>query len=477
VGALHDGAVLEGLSSQRGEWAASRGGEITIVAEPLRSAEQLAEIDLLIFPGQELGNLMDAEALAVIPNEAVLPPRRPEGEAASTSPTEERREEPAEDAFEYMDLAPVFREQVSKYGPERFGLPLGGSALVLAYRRDAFSLPANQEAARSAGVKLEPPSTWAELDALARFFEGRDWDGDGKPDHGIAAVLGADSEGVGNATFLARAASLGQHRDQYSFLFDSDSLEPRIALPPFVEALGAIAAWKKLGPPGVERFDAKAAREAFRSGRVPLLIDRAERAAAWSGGKRVGVAPLPGSVRVFEPMRRKWETPPGINRPSHLPMGGGWLVGIRRGLSGTQLEAAIDLAVYLASPDNVNRLRAERTAPMLPVRTTQMGQGLPDPLSAPDVEPRQWSDAVSRTLLAERVVPGLRIPDAAGYLDDLARARASALEGTDPESALKKVAESWSARTRARGPGRQLWHYRQSLNVLATLPTPPPRGQ
>ena len=356
-------------------------------------------------------------------------------------------------------------------------MPLGSSALVLVYRRDVFSLPANQEAASSAGVKLEPPATWTELDALAKFFEGRDWDGDGKPGHGIAAVLGTDPEGLGNATFLARAASVGQHRDQYSFLFDSDSLEPRIALPPFVEALAAIVAWKQVGPPGMEQFDAKAAREAFRTGQVAMLIDRAERAATWSGGKPVGVAPLPGSDRVFEPIRRKWEKPTSTNRPTYLLAGGGWLVGIRRGLSETERAAALDLAVYLASPDNVNQLRAERTAPMLPVRTSHMGQGLPDPLSAPDVDPRQWSDAVGRTLQAEHVLPGLRIPGTAEYLDDLAKSRVDALKGTDAETALKQVAEAWSKRTGERGPKRQLWHYRRSLNVLATLPTPPPRGQ
>ena len=36
--------------------------------------DQLSEIDVLLFPGQELGNLVDAEALELIPNDAVLPP-------------------------------------------------------------------------------------------------------------------------------------------------------------------------------------------------------------------------------------------------------------------------------------------------------------------------------------------------------------------------------------------------------------------
>jgi multiple sugar transport system substrate-binding protein len=475
VGALGDSAILSGLPAQRGEWIASRKGEITIKDEPNRSLDNLSDLDLLIFPGQELGNLVDADVLEIIPNQTILPPRPPEDETAKHDRTESTEESPAE-AFHYTDIAPVYREQVTKYGADRLALPLGGSALVLVYRRDAFSRQANIDAARGAGITLQPPSTWAQLDALARFFQGRDWSGDGTPDHGIAAVLGQDSEGLGNTTYLARAASLAQHRDQYSFLFDSDSMTPRIDSPPFVEALRGIIAWKSHGPPGIDRFDGPGAREAFRAGKTALLIDRAERALAWSGGHAVGVAPLPGSERVFEPLRQQWETPSSPNAPSYLPLGGGWLVGVKRGLSGIQLDAALDLAQYLASPENSNRLCAEPSFPMLPVRSSQMGHGLADPTSAPDVDSRQWSDAVSRTLMAGRVVPGLRIPAAAGYLEDLARARLAALAGKDPESALREASSAWTARTKALGMQRQLWHYRRSLNSLATIPLPPQQG-
>ncbi len=369
VGSLGEPAILTGLSAQRGEWEASRGGKIEIRNEVVVN---LGELDLLIFPGQEMGRLVDSQALESIPNQAVLPPPPPEGEPARTVRSEPAEESPVE-LFQYRDIAPAFREQVTKYGSDRMALPLGGSALVLIYRRDAFSRPANLDAARQAGVALQAPSTWAQLDALAAFFEGRDWSGDGAADHGIAAVLDQDAEGLGNATFLARAAALGQHRDQYSFLFDAESMAPRIDEPPFVEALRGVLAWKRMGPAGSNTFDGPAARAAFRTGKVALLIDRAEQFRAWSGGHPVGVAPLPGSERVFEPQRKQWETPSEPNAPSYLPHGGGWLVGIKRGLSGQRLDAALDLARYLASPDNANRLRSEASFSMVPVRRLSDG--------------------------------------------------------------------------------------------------------
>jgi multiple sugar transport system substrate-binding protein len=475
VGALECAEILEGVKAQRGDWQASRGGEISI--EPPVSVQSVKDVDVLIFPGDRLGELVDVNTLAKIPNETVMPPKPSASGDQTGEPDRSTSEESKpDDPFQFMDIATGYRDQVTRYGNDRLALPCGGSALVLIYRRDAFERDANLAAAKEKGLKLQPPKTWEELDALARFFQGRDWDGDGSPDHGISAVLAADAEGLGNDTFLARSASLGQHPDHFSFLFDSEKMSPRIDTEPFVEALKAAVAWKASGPPGMEAFDADAARASFRAGKVAFLIDRAERFTTWSKGKRAGVAPLPGSDRVFDPSARAWVTPPGRNAPSYLPHGGGWLIGVRRGLSGTQQDAAIDFVKYLAGPESSNRIRAENAFPMLPVRTGQMSLGLPDPTSAPDVDTRLWADAVSRTLLTDRVVPGLRIPGAAGYLDDLAKGRQAALAGGDPHKALDGVARAWTERTRALGPKRQLWHYRRSLNLRATAPEPPEPG-
>ena len=167
VAALGDTAILAGLLPQRGEWVASRGGEITIREEPIRSLENLSDVDLLIFPGQEMGKLVDADVLDVIPNQAVLPAQPRED---ASEPAGQTSEEPPTDAFQYNDLAPVYRDQVSKYGSDRLGLPLGGTALVLVYRRDAFTRPANLAAAGAAGIKLEPPQPGVSSTLLRSFF-------------------------------------------------------------------------------------------------------------------------------------------------------------------------------------------------------------------------------------------------------------------------------------------------------------------
>ena len=379
VGVVGDPAILKTVDPLRGEWEASRGGTCTLQERPIEPTST-GKAHLILFRADELGALIDAEALAVLPESLVRPP----------VPTEEELEkgEKPIDAFQYSDVVLGYREQVTKYGRDRMAFPYGGSALVLVYRPEAFDRDENKKAAKTAGIELEPPTTWEQLDALAKFFQGRDWSGDGTPDYGIALALGLDPEGVGDATYLSRAASLGQHRDHYSLLFESDTMTPRLTSPPFVEALQKLVALESAGPPGMEGLDAETARKAFRKGDVALLIDRAERPATWSeGGAAVGLAVLPGSNRVYDPSRKIWEDLATPNRPSYLPYGGGWLVGVSSATAGHEREAAIDLAKYLVSPDTASRVRSDRAFPMLPVRSSHVGQGLPDPAGSPGVEP------------------------------------------------------------------------------------------
>ena len=466
VGVVGDPAILPSVKAQQGEWMAQSGADLSIRDEPV-DPSSVRDVDVLVFPGDRMGDLVDARALAVLPDSELVP-AQPTAEGGTPAP------EPPPDTLQYKDVVIAYRDLVARYGPDRVGLPIGGSALVVAYRRKAFDDPATRQAAQAAGLTLEPPKTWEQFDALARFFHGRDWDGDGKPGSGVAIAWGADPEGVGDDVLLARVASMGLHPDQFSFLFNTETTEPRVTSPPFVETLRAMVALKASGPPDAGKLDADAARKAFRSGKVALLIDRAERAGTWSTeGSAVGVAPLPGSDRLFDFLANAWTDAKPTNRPSYLPHGGGWLVGVVA--TSPRREAALDFAKHLAGPESTNRLRAERGFPMLAVRSTQLAEGMKNPRSAPGVEPRGWADAVSKTLNAVRVAPGLRIPGAAGYLADLARARVAASEGESPDKALEGLAKAWSDRTKGLGPARQTWHHRRSLNGLVTPPEPPAR--
>jgi multiple sugar transport system substrate-binding protein len=476
VAAVGDPAILEVVRVQGGEWARAQGVELDIRPEPV-GADGAKSADVVVFPGRSTGDLVDAGALAVVPDSAV----RPAGLSASgvvpkVAAPGAPGAEPPPDPLDFDDVAQPYREQVSRYGEDRVGLPLGGSVLVLAYRRDAFA-EAHRDAAKAAGVALEPPRTWEQLDALARFFHGRDWDGDGEPEAGVALALGADPEGLGTATFLARAAALGQPKDRYDFLFDAETMAPRAASPPFVEALERLVALKDAAPEGAAGFDAAAARRAFREGEAALLIDRAERAGDWVNPKQpfgVAVAPLPGSPRVYEPSGGAWMPADPPNRSAYLPVGGGWLAGVSSGVEGKQREAAFEFLRTLAGSELAGAVASDPIFPMVPVRQSHWAF-LPY-AEARNVEATSWGVAVRQAVDAPRVTVGLRIPESDAYLADLDAARARALDGTPAAEALAEAAKAWDERTERLGRDRQLWHYRRSLNALATDDQPPPRG-
>jgi multiple sugar transport system substrate-binding protein len=375
-----------------------------------------------------------------------------------------------EDSFQFSGLIPEIRDRVIRYGGEVVAMPLGTSALVLAYRRDAFERPENLEAAKAAGLALEPPETYEQLDALARFFHGRDWDGDGQAESGIALALADDPEGVAEAIFLARAAALGAHPDYFSLFFDDRTLAARIASPPFAEALAGLVALKASSNADTLDFDITRAREAFRDGQAALLIDVAEQAPSWSDPKRpvpTGVAPLPGSPRVYDPRREVWQDLDRPNRPAFLLDGGGWLVGVAA--SSDAIDPARDLVRHLVGPDGAERLAASRILPLLPVRGSLLGGDRIDPR----LDIRGLGRAVSRTLMADRLLPGPRLPGQEQYRADLARARASALQGRSVDEALGEAARAWETFTDTLGRERQRWHERRSLNQ-PTPATPPP---
>lgn len=457
---LGDPSMTEVLADRRGEWERSRGGSVTIEAADASPTDAPGLADLLVFPGDRLGSLVDVGAVRVLPEEL---------DEASTP-------DGSTGTLDFDEIVEPYREQVTKYGGERVALPLLGSTPVLAFRRSAFDGDENHAGARAAGIDLSPPETWEELDALARFLDGRDWDGDGEPEAGIALALGPDPvAGVGNATLLARAAGGGLHRDYYSLLFDSTTMAPRVTEPPFVEALEALVGLADAGPEGMTGFDGEAARAAFRNGEAALLIDLAEYASGWldpDSESEVGVARLPGSHRMYDPARDDWEEVDPPNRPAYLPRGGGWLVAVSA--ASESPAAAEDLARYLVGREVVSRLRADARLRGLPIRSPLIGSGPPGERPAPGLDSRDWSDAVSATMLADRVVVGLRIPGATAYLDELDDARAAAVSGRSTVAeALVELAEAWEVRTRKIGLDRQLWNYRRSLNALATDPEPP----
>ena len=107
----------------------------------------------------------------------------------------------------------------------------------------------------------KPPRLWTEYEELAKLLAGQKPAGSG-PWCGTIEPLGPGWAGL---VLLARAAPYAKHHDQYSALFNVETMEPLVAGPPFVHALEKLVAAAKLGPAKPLGYDP--ARRGRHSGR------------------------------------------------------------------------------------------------------------------------------------------------------------------------------------------------------------------
>ena len=216
-------------------------------------------------------------------------------------------------------------------------IPFGSPLFCCYYRADLLEK-----------LGRRPPQTWAEYEEVAELLAkngpsaGADWCGTMEP----------LAPGWGGLLLLARAAPQAKHRDNYSTLFDLDTMEPMVAGPPFVEALEQLAATARLGPANPLGCDPAAARAAFWKGRCGMAITWPTAADAKQAGKvdpavRVGFAELPGSPRVFNAGNHDWDARTDEEDP-HVPL---LSISGRLGVVGAKSEhgdAAFELLVWLA---------------------------------------------------------------------------------------------------------------------------------
>src|SRR5262249_40858100 len=84
VAAVGDPGILPTVSAQRGEWEASRGGTCVVREKPLEPSD-LGDAQVVLFRGDQLGDLVDARALDVLPETLFLPPSPSEASSASNA--------------------------------------------------------------------------------------------------------------------------------------------------------------------------------------------------------------------------------------------------------------------------------------------------------------------------------------------------------------------------------------------------------
>ena len=433
-----------------GEWNAQTGSELQI--------EELTEKDLV-----------DADAL---PADAVLCASHLLGELAERQRLAPVPARILRDA-EWGGIFELLKLREAAHGDRIMAVPFGSPVFCCYYRPDLLEK-----------LGRRPPRTWAEYQELAELLEGRGERGEGQPTknsplplgegQGVRAWCGAIeplAPGWAGLVLLARAAPYAKHRDNYSTLFNIETMEPLVAGPPFVQALEELVAATEFGPADPFRYTPSEARTAFWSGRCGMALSWPTAAEEWEEiiglGTRsipVGFCELPGSRRVFNLGSRVWDTRDDDPRVPLLAIAG--RLGVVNNAKSAKTDAAFQLLLWLSDSRMSSQISATSPATTLFRRSnlkspSQWVENLVTPLAAV-----QYGDTTEAALNHEQWLGALRIPGRAEYLAVVDEAVAAAVRGEQsPLDALLQADKKWREITDRLGLDRQRAAYRHSLGL------------
>jgi ABC-type glycerol-3-phosphate transport system substrate-binding protein len=397
---VNDPQLATAINRLRGEWSEREGGTLMAESKPWAdvAAADSIDADIAVFPARYLGELADR--------------LRPIRESVAHGKL-----------YDAEDLLPLVRDKLGMHGGHLLALPLSVQIPLIGYQDDLLKHEAS-------------PDSWKEyLELVSRTGE--------------APAVWPDRDAVDSwpaIIFLARAAAYACHPRQESPLFDADSMEPRIAGPPFVRALDE---WRQ------ELTNAQAPKEAGHQS--AKNNDPSATVLHW--------AEIPGADQVFNISTGEWE--PVQNPPRRVPLlAGGTLVAVTS--TSRNAASAFGLAAWLTSSDIVPQILPAGAA-LLPCRRSNLS--LVDRsivASTGHVSGAKASRVVEAALGRDDALLLPRIPGVDQYLGELAAAVDSSLQGGQaPGTALEQAATKWNEITERLGRDAQRRAYLHHLGQTA----------
>ncbi|MGH7172799.1 MAG: ABC transporter substrate-binding protein [Gemmataceae bacterium] len=381
-------------------------------------------------------------------------------------------------ALAWSDLLPAFRESLIQWQGKPYGLPVVGEAPLCCYRADLLNAAAHQAVLRKLfGRVLDGPATWEQFAQLAEYFRDHRVEGRSHPslppwpasDAGLDRLFYTVA-----AAFARRAVPSDEARrpdrenDLFSFHYDLNTGQPRLAAPGFVQALKLLQRLGKCRPKEL----ADNPEEAFRDDRAVLCLTDApwvktfQKSAALHD--KVGVCRVPGAERYFDFDKGIPHPTPDGNRVPYLG-GSGWLAVVTR--SSRHPEAAFDLLADLAGPKTSTQNFLRAVGHGGPTRTAQLYPARWDTFDLDEKQELHLREALKETLLHRHLqnpVLCLRTPRQAAHRAVLVKGLRKALfEDADAEQTLRAVAEAWRKLDREQGLAEHKADYRRSLGLRA----------
>lgn len=354
------------------------------------------------------------------------------------------------------DVTPNYRD-VATWGDQMVQYPVDGDRHYMKYRADIFSDPKMQEKYKAeTGKDLKVPTTWEEYNAVAKFFSGWDWAGDGQKHYGSAEVTKRDD--LMFSAFISRVAAYAKNPNvKGGFFFDLETMEPQVNNPGWVKGLEMFIDAQKAFPPGGNNFGLGDEIFSFGGGQTLMSYswDDAFIQAQENGSairNKVEAAPLPGANEVWNRNTKSWDKFDTPNAPPYITWG--WTSAVAK--ASKNQDMAFDYLCFFSNEANA----------ALDLRIGRFGV---NPYRNAHFDPKFWEDKlgwdkqVAETYVdtlggmdkSNNRVFDLRVPGVNQFMSTLANGVAEAMAGQkSPQEALDGVAAQWKDIVAKIGPDK-----------------------
>jgi multiple sugar transport system substrate-binding protein len=376
----------------------------------------------------------------------------------------------ADEALEWNDVAPFFRDFSATFEGRTYTIPLDGDFQMVYYRSDLLE---------QAG--LAAPKTWDDYLNIAQTFHGQDLNGDGDPDYGSCIAKARNQQSYWMIISVAGAYLQSQGTSQGAF-FNTETFEPLANNAAFARALEVYKATTEYAPPDELNLNVGDTRGLFTSGRCALSLDWGDIGTLAIDPEtstvqdKVGAVILPGSTQVLD--RETGELvdcdentcPYAVDGVNHAPFAafGGWSGAINAGAEDVVKDAAYDFFSYMSQPAQANEDVTIGRTGFNPYRTSQFlnRQQWVEAGMSPEAA-SDYLGAIEDSLNSPNMVLDLRIPQNQRYEQvvlDTAISQYLAGELTTEET-MQQIYDGWEEITEELGREDQLNAYLASIGA------------
>ena len=253
--------------------------------------------------------------------------------------------------IEAEDLVGYLKAPVGTWDGKTYRVTIDGDCHTFAYRKDYFG-------DGSISGRAEPPKTWQEVNAVSKELVGKTDPLTGLPAHGYLDPL-KGSGGYGFYFLENRASAYAKHPDDKAWLFDSDTMKPRVNNPAWVQAIQDVMDLIAANAYPADQINADPGTTAFQqflAGTGSMLMwwgdvgSSARTSDTSVVGDVVGFGINPGSDRVYNSATGAWEEKYN-EAPNMAYIGWGVYVTSRVSADEKKRKAAWSAAAHLGGKD------------------------------------------------------------------------------------------------------------------------------